>query len=138
MFRELVLNELKAFVKIESESAYHPEMTSQTNDKQPHSRTVPQVFCVQSGQLKRIDVRRVRRANFPECISEYIVYRHLIRTSDENADVRRDVAVGDILVNGNKIEVKCTQRGLISFGPTETWQELYILHVQANQRYALY
>ena len=89
-------------------------------------------------QLKRLDTRRVRFINFPECVSEYIVYTRL----SQNRQIKRSIKVGDLEENINgvfkRIEIKCTTSdGPISFGPNEPWEKLYILRIQHNH-YALY
>lgn len=102
-----------------------------------HMRNVYNLYLAYNTEvslLKQIDVRRVRQANFPECVSEYVVYRVLHHADDQ---VCREVTVGDLTLANAKLEVKCTQRGPISFGPTEAWEKLYILQVKrVNADYA--
>ena len=105
-------------------------MELSTHIKQIYSAYL--TFNEQVSRLKAFDVRRVRRPNFPECVSEYIVYKVL----NDNA-IRRDISSGDLVRLHERIEVKCTQHGPISFGPTERWDHLYILHVDRTQ-YRLY
>lgn len=74
--------------------------------------------------------RRVRRPNFPEVISEHIVYYYLVK--NEPGDFAWDIQSGDLTreLDGNvlKIEVKCTSSdGPLSFGPTQHWDELFFV-----------
>ena len=74
--------------------------------------------------------RKVRRPNFPEVISEHIVYYYLVK--NESGEFAWDVDNGDLTreLNGKvyKIEVKCTSSdGPLSFGPTQFWDELFFV-----------
>jgi hypothetical protein len=73
--------------------------------------------------------KKIRRPNFPEHISEYIVQSYLNKFNGKYNCHRAET--GDLLKsNGNKIEVKCINSdGPISFGPNEKWSELYIVDV---------
>ena len=78
--------------------------------------------------LKKADIRRVRCANFPETVSEYIVYRDV-------PNCRRDISTGDLMQEEKRIEVKCVNSsGPISFGPTEKWDILYIVVCWKQQK----
>jgi hypothetical protein len=84
-----------------------------------------------------------RCLNFPENVSEHLVL-HLIR-SCENQDCRKNTKGGDlVIIRDNKlikIEVKCfTSTGPSSFGPNESWDELYFLNATdfMNDNYVLY
>lgn len=85
--------------------------------------------------LKHVDERRVRCANFPECISEWIVFC-VLRSFHHN--VCRNVSSGDLMIGDLKVEIKCTQQGPISFGPTENWDILYIIHVLHSRHFKVY
>lgn len=74
--------------------------------------------------------RKVRRPNFPEVISEHIVYYYLVK--NEPGEFAWDIQNGDLTreLDGNvlKIEVKCTSSdGPLSFGPTQHWDELFFV-----------
>jgi hypothetical protein len=74
--------------------------------------------------------RKVRRPNFPEVISEHIVYYYLVK--NEPGEFAWDVDNGDLTreLDGkvSKIEVKCTSSdGPVSFGPTQYWDELFFV-----------
>ena len=73
--------------------------------------------------------KRERMPNFPEVISEYIVSR-IIQLKLGGLVYKKSVGIGrgDLRWNEKIIEVKCfSSNGPISFGPTEVWDELYIL-----------
>lgn len=73
---------------------------------------------------------KIRNPNFPEAISENIIKEYI--NIIEKRDCRKLDKSGDleILDNNNKIkvEVKCfSSNGPTSFGPNESWDELYFL-----------
>lgn len=74
--------------------------------------------------------RKVRRPNFPEVISEHIVYYYLVK--NEPGEFAWNIQNGDLTreLDGNvhKIEVKCSSSdGPLSFGPTQNWDELFFV-----------
>jgi hypothetical protein len=83
--------------------------------------------------------KKIRHQNFPSEISENIV--KFIINNQFNIYSNWNTQKGD-LNNGNvDIEVKCfSSKGPISFGPTESWNELYILDATdfINYNYKLY
>ena len=72
----------------------------------------------------------LRLPNFPECISENIIKEYINIIEKRNCS--SSTTCGDLkVVDGIKeikIEVKCfTSTGPTSFGPTESWDEIYFL-----------
>lgn len=69
-----------------------------------------------------------RKANMPEDVSENII-KFIIRKLGDNSCKRKDNRIGDLYSdNRGIIECKWTEKGPMSFGPNEKWDELYILH----------
>lgn len=71
--------------------------------------------------MNECSLKKIRRPNFPEVVSEHLVHFLLKEKSTW------DTPVGDLLGNnGEKIEVKCSSSdGPLSFGPTQEWDILY-------------
>lgn len=77
--------------------------------------------CSIIDDMRKIDNKKYRYQNFPECVSEYLIY-----TIEEG--VERITESGDLMKNSKKIEVKCfSSKGPISFGPTESWDVIYFI-----------
>jgi Rho termination factor, N-terminal domain len=69
---------------------------------------------------------KIRLPNFPEVLSENLVKFYI--QSFENRECINSKNGGDLEAYNNKIEVKCfTSSGPTSFGPKESWSELYFL-----------
>lgn len=69
-------------------------------------------MCSTIKKLKDLKYK-VRKPNFPEAISEYLVQKITNGTKPRS---------GDLKVNNKKIEVKCiASTGPTSFGPKESW-----------------
>jgi len=76
--------------------------------------------------------RTQRQPNFPEDLSENLV-RLYINTYERKECTWVNVSQGDLYVpkTDTRIEVKCVNsNGPISFGPSEVWNELYIIDVR--------
>lgn len=77
--------------------------------------------CSIIDDLRKLDNKKYRYPNFPECISEYLIY-----TIEEG--IERITKTGDLIKNNKKIEVKCfSSKGPISFGPSESWDVIYFI-----------
>ena len=93
-------------------------------------------------QCKIIDdikhIKNIRRPNFPELISEHLVFFYLLQF---NTGVNWNTT-GDLTDKfSNKIEVKCSSStGPLSFGPTQTWNQLYLVDAInfRNNHYIIY
>jgi hypothetical protein len=74
-----------------------------------------------------------RMPNFPDEISENLVRLIIKRKTGLMPDWKQNSVgnskkCGDLYCDGKKFEVKCfTSSGPSSFGPTETWSEIYFL-----------
>lgn len=86
--------------------------------------------CSITDKLKKLDKsHKYRKPNFPEDISEYLGYSCLKKTKSVSRTVKTGDLLEKILLEWEKIEIKCTVNGPISFGPTESWSRLYIIKI---------
>jgi hypothetical protein len=68
----------------------------------------------------------IRRPTFPEIVSEHLVIFVLKLIGYKN--IQWNVTKNDIKLGDKNIEVKCSSStGPLSFGPTQSWSELYII-----------
>lgn len=78
-------------------------------------------------QLKK---KKMRRQNFPEIVSEFIVEKL------ENFECKKK---GDLWDKNKKIEVKAfSSTGPISFGPSEKWNAIYFVDAINNPKIKVY
>jgi len=79
-------------------------------------------FCNQVFIVNASTKNKLRKPNFPECISEYVV-KCVVKGLSKGKS-------GDLVYNSKKVEVKCfSSSGPSSFGPEEHWD--YIIFVDA-------
>ena len=75
-------------------------------------------MCKVADRLKKKNIK-VRKPNFPEVISEYLVQKISGAIKGKT---------GDLIHGTKKIEVKCfASKGPISFGPSEKWDSLVLV-----------
>jgi hypothetical protein len=88
-------------------------------------------LCIKRREIYENMTKKQRQPNFPEDVSENIVRQAIILF--EYVDCKWNIPRGDLkkidkFGNITKIEVKCfSSTGPSSFGPNETWDELYFL-----------
>ncbi len=80
-------------------------------------------------ELQKKSKINFRLPNFPESISENLVKEYILQI--ENRNCIKSLSGGDLqIINDKKlkVEVKCfTSTGPTSFGPTESWDEIYFI-----------
>ena len=87
-------------------------------------------YCIDKNKIYSKHEKTARLPNFPEDVSENIVRQYIIQK--EHINCIWNTKIGDLEKvfeeSRKKVEVKCfASIGPTSFGPTETWDELYFL-----------
>ncbi len=99
-------------------------------------------YCVELNKFKNKHKIITRCPNFPEIISENIVKEYI--NIIEKRKCIKSKSGGDLELELNekyKIEVKCfTSDGPSSFGPTESWNEIYFVDAKnfINKTFIIY
>lgn len=90
-------------------------------------------------QINKSSTKKLRHRNFPEYISEYMVFRHLSKRFPEY-QFKQSSAYDIVQLPRSKnecikkIEVKCcSSNGPLSFGPVQSWDQLYIVDARNLQ-----
>ena len=84
-------------------------------------------YCITRNEIYK---GKVRKPNFPEDVSESLVKFYIEKY--ENIPTTGDIRKGDLLKSdGTVVEVKAFQSNTPnSYGPTECWDELYIVDLR--------
>ena len=132
-----VIRVLDAKVESESEAKVESDADAESEAKVDAELSKYELSCLfntfKMYCAKRVSIylhknKKARMPNFPEDISENIVRQYILQK--EHCDCIWTTQNGDLYKNTLKlrIEVKCfSSTGPTSFGPTETWDELYFL-----------
>ncbi len=93
--------------------------------KKPMSTNIKKAYSLYKTYADMLTSYGTRRPNFPEYVSEGLIRSVLIKNGDHSV---RKYKGSDLMsdIEGRQ-ECKCFTSGLLSFGPSQKWEILYVL-----------